>query len=274
MATIHISDTDITSLPNIESLISVMDQPIEKIMKVLHDMFPHDASEETPEHLGFGKELLELEPEFILEQVGKKIQEIPDLFKEKIHAGLAIIVNPLEITQDLHAFMNTVLICNDSPINVDDGDLVPFYYISRTFQAVKEISNGLWDLSKAYLHENIKKYIMNCFEENDAWLLPDSLEYMENVYYESFFNSDRTAAFKTRAVEMRVIGKAIKELVNERRGEMVVQISSDKDTFLDKIFTDDLESKMDHIKYKMLHLYMMDYIYTTFYTDIFHEMQH
>lgn len=150
--------------------------PIEKIGYLLYTEYTYD-------------QLLTLEPEFILEHMLKntkiKQEEIDSNFITKLYAIVAILNQPLMLTQSLMSFYNTVLVCNNMPSGIEsfeDVHVVPSRYLPRTFLAVNALLPDDMDFHEMYLHPNIKSFIYDCYKADDNMVLDPCFEYLQDEF--------------------------------------------------------------------------------------------
>ena len=163
--------------------------PIEKIGFLLYQEYSYD-------------QLLTLEPEFILENMLKNTsirqEEIDSNFITKLYALVAILNQPLLITQSLMAFYNTVLVCNNLPSGVTDFSevrLLPSRYLFRTFLAVNALLPDDMDFDQMYLHPNIKSFIYDCYKADDDMVLDPCFEYLQDEFMAHEYTEAQTDQF-------------------------------------------------------------------------------
>lgn len=183
----------ITDIATLEDLITSTEQlPIEELAELLK------------KHYTF-EELLEIEPEFIMQAIlkyDKNLNEdsLPPFLFEKLSALVAILNQPFLITQSLEAFYNTILVCNNLPSGeTDNSDIkvLPSCYIPRTLLAINTILPDDMDLTSMSLHPNIKNYIFDCYYHEDAILLDPILADLQELYLYSKFNKAKRELYSS-----------------------------------------------------------------------------
>lgn len=181
--------------------------PIEKIGYLLYTEYTYD-------------QLLTLEPEFILEHMLKntpiKEEEIDSNFITKLYAIVAILNQPLLITQSLMAFYNTVLVCNNMPSGVTDFEDVrtlPSRYLFRTFLAVNALLPDDMDFDQMYLHPNIKRFIYDCYKADDNMVLDPCFEYLQDDFFRYTYTESQTDQFLPVVETIRAALMPIRKIV-------------------------------------------------------------
>lgn len=181
--------------------------PIEKIGYLLYTEYTYD-------------QLLTLEPEFILEHMLRntpiKEEEIDSNFITKLYAIVAILNQPLLITQSLMAFYNTVLVCNNMPSGVTDFEDVrtlPSRYLFRTFLAVNALLPDDMDFDQMYLHPNIKRFIYDCYKADDNMVLDPCFEYLQDDFFRYTYTESQTDQFLPVVETIRAALMPIRKIV-------------------------------------------------------------
>lgn len=181
--------------------------PIEKIGFILYQEYTYD-------------QLLTLEPEFILEHMLKdtsiKKDDIDSNFITKLYAIVAILNQPLLITQSLMAFYNTVLVCNNLPSGVTDfADVrtLPSRYLFRTFLAVNALLPDDMDFDQMYLHPNIKSFIYDCYKADDDMVLDPCFEYLQDEFFAHEYSEAQTDRFLPVVERIRAALMPIRKIV-------------------------------------------------------------
>lgn len=157
-------------------------------------------------------QLLNLEPEFIIEHMlttdpSVKQEEYDSNFITKLYAIVAILNQPLMVTQSLMSFYNTVLVCNNLPsgvTNFEDLRLLPSRYLFRTFLAVNALLPDDMDFTEMYLHPNIKRFIYDCYRADDDLVLDPCFEYLQDDFFRYTYSAEQIERFAP-------VVKAIKE---------------------------------------------------------------
>jgi len=181
--------------------------PIEKIGYLLYTEYTYD-------------QLLTLEPEFILENIFKntsvKKEDVDSNFITKLYALVAILNQPLLITQSLMAFYNTVLVCNNMPSGVTDFDEIrtlPSRYLFRTFLAVNALLPDDMDFQEMYLHPNIKRFIFDCYKADDNMVLDPCFEYLQDDFFRYTYTESQTDQFLPVVETIRAKLMPIRKLI-------------------------------------------------------------
>jgi len=236
---------------------------IEVIYNALRKTYTHD-------------QLYQLEAEFILQHLCSfwKIdrEKVDERFAEKIYGVLAIVLNPLEVTQDLSAFINTCLLANDEATIPGDGELVPSRYIPRMIDAVNAILPDDQDFHDVFWQDNITKFIVACYDAENNRVLDDEIAYMDDIYLNLTHTVSEATRMKTLVTTIRKLGQEIWDEIpwiknSEELTRPVIEANLD-------LIGRDLEAKLpsdfkdDQFIMTMLGKYIVNKAYVEFYSQL------
>lgn len=254
---------------NIGFLIDANYNPsMETIAEELYDQFGYDT-------------IIDLELEWLAAQVAKQLpteftmekQEVIDTsFFPKLDCILALIKNPYEVTNDLFAFVNTILVCNDKPICGVEIEYVPPRYIEHGIETINKILPKDMNIADVYWHSNIQKYMFHCYSNDSNYILPDTLLYLENDFLDSALKNDNIRSkMKSRNNKLRPLIAELIDTISKRIDNIRERILVDDHnqdiitTILDLIEESSDFSASDELAIRKC---IMCYLYKTLFNDL------
>ena len=160
--------------------------PIEDIARDLYTVYSYD-------------EIQDLEFEYLASKVAKVlgfdgsdkyIKVLDNSFFPKLDCILAVAKNPYELLDDVIAFVNAVLVCNDAPICGEDIVEVSPHFIERGLYALNKILPSDMDLHDVFWSANIQRYIFTCYGNDSFYMLPRMIQHMEDDMFNAVLKSD------------------------------------------------------------------------------------
>lgn len=263
--------------PTLESIIKKWSNttfilPIEEISQDLLSVYGYD-------------DLIDIEFEYIVEQIAKELNttekstsylnEILDrnLFP-KIDCILAILKNPYELTNDLTAFVNTVLVCNDMPICEEELIMMPTHYIERGLYAINKLLPKDMDLRDIYWNSNIQHYIFICYDQDSLYMLPKMIDYMEEDLFNAMLKSDQVrSTIRKNNFKLRGIIHEIVNEINSEADNVRISIQEDNQNNIVESFMVIIEDNSDISESDrfVIKKYLQSYIYKKFYKYLMPE---
>ena len=215
------------------------------------------------------EELYQVDAEFILQHCaiswGVLREDLNEDFVEKVYGTLALLLNPLEITQDLSGFINACLLANDQPTQLEDGNLIPSRYIPRMIDAVNQILPDDQDFHEVFWQSNITNFICACYREEDNRILDDTLAYMDDIFFNLLGTVEQADILREIVHNVRNLGREIwDELPKDVEGieEKIAMIGRDLEAKLPATFKDET------FLMTILGKYIVNKAYVKYYRDL------
>lgn len=241
--------------------------PIEQVSKDLFTVYTYE-------------ELQDLEFEYLASQVAKVlgfsesdkyVKVLDDNFFPKLDCILALLKNPYELLDDVIAFVNTILVCNDAPICGEDIVLVPTHFIERGLYAINKILPKDMELHDVYWSSNIQHYIFTCFSADSCYMLPKMIQHLEDDMFNSVLKSDDIRKdMRNQNIRLRELAHGIVQEIKTDTDEVVTAMDKESqeniiNNFLDVINSNDNMSEPDKLA---MMKYIKNYVYKRFYRQL------